>query len=270
MIEVRDVSFSYSDGVPILSGVSLTIPTGDYVGIVGPNGSGKSTLVRHFNALLVPHHGTVLVDGLDIRNRRDRPAIRQKVGLVFQNPENQIVGTIVEDDVAFGPENLGLATTEIRRRVDEALERVSLAEFKDRSPSTLSGGQKQRLAIGSVLAMRPSHLVLDEPLSMLDPTGREEVLSVVKRLNGEHGVTVVYVTHSIEELLLSRRVIALSKGRVVYDGATSDFLSDAKLHQSLEMEAPMLIRMSLELRRRRLISGDLPRDLEGLVDRLCS
>ncbi|MBI4863986.1 MAG: ATP-binding cassette domain-containing protein [Candidatus Riflebacteria bacterium] len=270
MIEVKGVSFNYPEGPRVLSDIQLAIPTGDYVGIVGPNGSGKSTLVRLFNGLLLPQSGTVLVDGLDVLNRRDRPAIRQKVGLVFQNPENQIVGTIVEDDVAFGPENLGLSTPVIRQRVDEALARVGLGDLKDRSPSTLSGGQKQRLAIGSVLAMLPYHLVLDEPLSMLDPTGREEVLSVVARLNRDPGITVVYVTHALEELLQSNRVVALSEGKVIFDGPTARFLGEGDLHRKLDLEVPPLLKIASGLKKANLLKGELPRDLASLVEALCS
>jgi energy-coupling factor transport system ATP-binding protein len=267
MIQVKELSFAYPGGTQVLDRVSLEIPSGDYVGIVGPNGSGKSTLIRHFNALLVPQSGTVFVEGLDVRNTKHRAALRQKVGLVFQNPENQIVGTIVEDDVAFGPENLGLATPEIRARVDEALARVGLAELRARSPSALSGGQKQRLAIGSVLAMLPAHLLLDEPLTMLDPQGREEVLNVVGRLHRDAGITVVWVTHALEELLPCRRVVALERGQVIFDGPTADFLRDGALHQRLELRVPPLVRALIDLEKAGLIGGGVT-DLASLVEAL--
>jgi energy-coupling factor transporter ATPase len=271
VIQVRDLSFSYWPGGPrVLDGVTLAIESGEWVGLVGANGSGKSTLVRHFNGLLVPDRGTVTVDGLDVRSRADRPAIRQRIGLVFQNPENQIVGTIVEDDVAFGPENLGLSSGEIRERVDAALAATGLAELSARSPSTLSGGQKQRLAIASVLAIRPAHLVLDEPLTMLDPRGRAEVLSVLGRLNRENGITVVFVTHALEELLPARRVVALARGKVAFDGPASEFLKDPGLHERLDLEVPPSIRMMRELAGWGVLSGDLPRDAGELVESLCS
>jgi len=267
VIEIRDLSFAYPGSAQVLDRISLTIASGDYVGVVGRNGSGKSTMVRHLNALLVPQSGTVLVEGLDARNAKDRAALRQKVGLVFQNPENQIVGTIVEDDVAFGPENLGLATPDIRRRVDEALARVRMTELKGRSPSTLSGGQKQRLAIASVLAMLPAHLLLDEPLTMLDPQGREEVLEVVGQLHREASITVVWVTHALEELLPCNRVVALERGRVIFDGATEAFLDDAALHKRLELRVPPMVRAVLELRKAKLVDGR-PADLGSLLEAL--
>lgn len=269
MIEIKELSFAYPGGTPVLDRVSLTIPSGDYLGVVGKNGSGKSTLIRHLNALLLPQAGTVVVDGLDARNSKDRGALRQKVGLVFQNPENQIVGTIVEDDVAFGPENLGLSSPEIRARVDEALARVRMTELKKRSPSNLSGGQKQRLAIASVLAMLPAHLLLDEPLTMLDPQGREEVLEVVGRLHRDNALTVVWVTHALEELLQCKRVVALEHGRLIFDGGIEAFLDDVSLHQRLELYIPPMVRAVLELRKAGLTSpdsraADLPSLLEAL------
>jgi energy-coupling factor transport system ATP-binding protein len=270
VIEIKELSFGYPGGTPVLDRVSLTIQSGEHVGLVGPNGSGKSTLIRHFNALLTPQSGTVLVDGLDVRVAKHRAALRQRVGLVFQNPENQIVGTIVEDDVAFGPENLGLPTPEIRARVEEALGRVGLSKLATRSPSTLSGGQKQRLAIGSVLAMLPAHLLLDEPLTMLDPQGRAEVLEVVTHLNRDAGISVVWVTHALDELLACSRIVALERGRIIFDGATAAFLEDAELHRRLQMRVPPVVRMGAELKRAGLIARDgaLPRELAGLVEAL--
>lgn len=270
MIEIKELSFAYPGGTQVLDRISLTIPTGDYVGVVGKNGSGKSTLIRHLNALLVPQGGTVMVDGLDARNAKDRPRLRQKVGLVFQNPENQIVGTIVEDDVAFGPENLGLASAQIRERVDEALARVRMSELRSRSPSNLSGGQKQRLAIASVLAMLPAHLLLDEPLTMLDPRGREEVLEVVGRLHRENRITVVWVTHALEELLPCQRVVALEHGRLIFDGSTDAFLDDTALHRRLELAVPPMVRAVLELGEAGLIDAraSRPADLASLLEAL--
>ena len=253
----------------MLDRVSLTIASGDFVGVVGKNGSGKSTLIRHVNALLLPQGGTVVVDGLDARNAKDRGRLRQKVGLVFQNPENQIVGTIVEDDVAFGPENLGLTSSEIRVRVDQALAQVRMGDLKTRSPSNLSGGQKQRLAIASVLAMLPAHLLLDEPLTMLDPQGREEVLEVVGRLHRENRLTVVWVTHALEELLACNRVVALESGRLIFDGPIESFLDDTKLHQRLELAVPPMVRAILELRKAGVIPRESrPTDLAALVEAL--
>ena len=267
MIEVKGLRYRYgphSDWV--LRGVNLTLPTGASVGLVGSNGSGRSTLAKHLNALLIAEEGDVFVDGLSVRDNDKIPEIRQKVGMVFQNPDNQIVATIVEDDVAFGPENLGLTREEITERVEWALERTGLKEFRLRSPSTLSGGQRQRLAIASVLAMRPQHIVFDEPTSMLDPVGRDEVLAVMDNLRAELGISIIHITHHMEELLHSSLVVALDKGEVVFCGPPLKFFNDKKLLKQLDLKRPPLLVMTERLRKAGLVETEfLPRSSDELV-----
>ena len=236
------------------------------MGLVGSNGSGKSTLAKHLNALLIAEEGDVFVDGLSVRDNDKIAEIRQKVGMVFQNPDNQIVATIVEDDVAFGPENLGLSREEITERVEWALEKTGLNEFRLRSPSTLSGGQKQRLAIASVLAMRPQHIVFDEPTSMLDPVGRDEVLAVMDNLRAELGISIIHITHHMEELLHSSLVVALDKGEVVFCGPPLKFFNDKKLLKQLDLKRPPLLVMTERLRKAGLVNIEfLPRSSDELV-----
>jgi energy-coupling factor transport system ATP-binding protein len=222
--EVEDLRFTYpthsdrAQAVVALDGLSFVIGRGEYVGVVGGNGSGKSTLARHLNALLLPTSGRVRVAGLDTQAPGGAWAARRRVGMIFQNPDNQLVATVVEEDVAFGPENLGVPSAEIRARVDEALVAVGMSAFARHAPHLLSGGQKQRVAIAGVLAMRPECIVLDEPTTMLDPQGRAEVLEVVRTLNRRDGITVVLISHSMDDLVDAGRVIGLAAGRIVLDG----------------------------------------------------
>ncbi|HHV78030.1 MAG TPA: energy-coupling factor transporter ATPase [Firmicutes bacterium] len=222
MIEVRDVWFKYDpdnpEEVEALRGIDLRIEKGDFVAIIGPNGSGKSTLAKHLNALLLPTRGDVLIAGMNTKSPDLLWDIRKTVGMVFQNPDNQIVATVVEEDVAFGPENLCIPSPEIRRRVEASLECVGLQEYRKVAPHNLSGGQKQRLAIAGILAMQPECIVLDEPTAMLDPTGRSEVVSTVRRLNREEKITVVYITHFMDEAVLADRVVVMNDGVIVADG----------------------------------------------------
>ena len=221
-IEVQGLEHAYSleDGrqVHALRGVNLTIDRGEFVAIIGPNGSGKSTLARHFNGLLLPTAGQVWVDGLLTADPAHLPAIRQRIGMVFQNPDNQLVASTVEEDVAFGPENLALPSDEIRRRVDEALASVGLTDYATHPPHMLSGGQKQKVAIAGALATRPDCIVFDEPNSMLDPPGREQVLNTVRRLNDE-GMTIVLITQSMDEAAVARRIVVMNAGVIVLDGS---------------------------------------------------
>jgi len=221
LIEVRNLSFAYHTGTerePVLKNINLEIHRGEFLAIVGPNGSGKSTLAKHFNALLLPTSGEVIVDGIPTHDVNRRWEIRQRVGMVFQNPDNQLVATTVEEDVAFGPENLGLEPEVIRQRITSALQAVDMEAWRQQPPHLLSGGQKQRVAIAGILAMLPTCLVLDEPTSMLDPAGRQEVLDVVRRLNRERGMTVVWITHFMEEVLFAHRVVVMHEGEVVLLG----------------------------------------------------
>ena len=226
MIACTDVHFSYDGEHDALDGMSLSVADGEFVSVLGGNGSGKSTLARHLNALLVPSSGTVTVDGLETAERRNVYDIRSRVGLVFQNPDDQIVAGTVEDDVAFGPENLGVPTDELRARVNEALSLVGLSGFERRETSSLSGGQKQRLALAGVLAMRPRTLVLDEATAMLDPRGRAALMRVCRRLH-EQGMTIVMITHFMEEAAEAGRIVVLDHGHVALDGAPEAVFSQA-------------------------------------------
>ncbi len=222
-IQTRALEHVYTaeDGRSImmaLRGIDLTVHRGEFVALIGPNGSGKSTLARHFNALLLPTAGEVWVDGLLTSDPRHVQAVRQRVGMVFQNPDNQLVAGTVEEDVAFGPENLGIPPAEIRRRVDEALEVVGMTDYRGHPPHMLSGGQKQRVAIAGALATRPDCIVFDEPTSMLDAEGRRQVLQTIRRLNAELGLTVILITQSMDEAALAQRVLVMDSGRVVLDG----------------------------------------------------
>lgn len=226
IISIKNLVYSYPDEEnTALNGLSLDIEEGGFVAILGHNGSGKSTLAKHMNAILTPDSGTVLVDGLDTKDENNLLDIRRTVGMVFQNPDNQIVANVVEDDVAFAPENLGVEPSEIRRRVDEALKQVGMYEFRMHAPHLLSGGQKQRVAIAGVLAMQPRCIVLDEPTAMLDPLGRREVVETVKRLRKERGMTVILITHNMDEVIDADRLIVMSSGRIVADGLPAEVFS---------------------------------------------
>lgn len=252
-----------------LDGVSLEIARGEWVAVLGPNGSGKSTLARHLNALLLPDSGQVVVDGLDTREPDNLWAVRQRVSMVFQNPDNQIVAAVVEEDVAFGPENAGVAPAEIRERVTAALERVGLNAMRKRSPAALSGGQKQRLAIAGALALHPLCLVLDEATAMLDPVGRSEVLSTVRQLNRETGVTIVLITHDMAEAAMADRVVVVARGKVALQGNPRDLLTDPRKLAPLGLEPPPAAALAHRLRQSgvELEPGILT--LEELVDALC-
>ena len=266
MIECAGVHYSYDDGHEALDGLSLSVADGEFVAVLGGNGSGKSTLARHLNALLVPSAGTVTVDGLSTAERRYVYDIRSRVGLVFQNPDDQIVAGIVEDDVAFGPENLGVPTPELRERVTEALAAVGLAGFERRETASLSGGQKQRLALAGVLAMRPQTLVLDEASSMLDPRGRAALMRVCRRLH-ERGMTIVMITHFMEEAAEAGRVVVLSHGRVALDGSPTEVFSQADALARLGLDAPLPYRVGLTLRER--VPGVTPRvTMDAMIDEL--
>ena len=232
----------------VLRGVSLTIPEGQLVAVLGHNGSGKSTLAKHFNAILVPNEGVVEVCGIDTKDEDRLYDIRQTVGMVFQNPDNQIVATIVEEDVAFGPENMGVAPKEIRMRVDEALTDVGMSEYKTHAPHQLSGGQKQRVAIAGIIAMRPRCIVLDEPTAMLDPKGRREVISTIKRLNRENGVTVVLITHYMEEAAQCDRVVVMNDGQVLLDDPPRAVFSNVQTLKEVGLDVPQATELCWRLR----------------------
>ena len=243
MLQIRDCCHTYlnenGEKLLALDKVTLSIPQGEFVAVIGHNGSGKSTLAKHLNALLIPTSGECIVNGMDTRLNENLWNVRQTVGMVFQNPDNQIVASLVEEDVAFGPENLGLPPEEIVRRVDTALAMVGMTEYRFHAPHLLSGGQKQRVAIAGVLAMNPRCLVLDEPTAMLDPVGRLEVLEAVSRLHSEEQITVVYITHFMEEAVAAERVIVMEDGKVVMDGTPSLVFSQVERIRALGLDVPV-------------------------------
>jgi energy-coupling factor transport system ATP-binding protein len=251
-ITVKDMCHTYlaheGEEVQALDHINISIHKGEFVAIIGTNGSGKSTLAKHFNALLTPNSGQCIVNGLDTLVAENTWEIRQSVGMVFQNPDNQIVATLVEEDVAFGPENLGVEPAEIRKRVAEALQDVGMQEYRQHSPHLLSGGQKQRVAIAGVLAMRSDCLVLDEPTAMLDPQGRQEVLSTVLRLHREQKITVVYITHFMEEAVAADRVIVMEQGKVVMEGVPKEVFSQVNRLKELGLDVPVAAELSYRLR----------------------
>ena len=273
MIQTEHMSHTYQDEsgnvVYALDDVSLAIRKGEFVSIIGTNGSGKSTLAKHFNVLLTPSKGTVTVLGMDTKDPKNLWDIRQHVGMVFQNPDNQIVAAVVEEDVAFGPENLGVEPSEIRRRVDEALASVNMTEYALHSPGLLSGGQKQRIAIAGVLAMKPDCIVLDEPTAMLDPVGRKEVLETVHRLNKEEGITIVYITHFMEEAVTSDRVVVMKNGKLMHDGTPREIFSQVPMLKELGLDVPVAAEVAAKLR---LDGVSLSNEIiteEELGDQLC-
>ena len=254
-IQVNDLHYTYEgqDGGEthiVFDGLNLSIEQGSFVAVLGHNGCGKSTLAKHFNAILLPAGGSVMVYGMDTKDEALLLAVRQHVGMVFQNPDNQIVSNVVEEDVAFAPENLGVASQEIRQRVDDALKAVGMYDYRTYAPQLLSGGQKQRVAIAGVLAMQPQCVVLDEPTAMLDPQGRREVLDTVERLNHETGMTVILITHHMDEAARADRVIAMSEGRIVADGTPQAVFAQEPLLRSVGLDVPQTEQLLLELKRR--------------------
>ena len=251
-IEIEHLSHVYHVGEEgerrALDDVSLAIERGEFVAVLGSNGSGKSTLAKHLNALLLPTEGVCRVDGIDTREEAEVWRIRQKVGMVFQNPDNQLIAAVVEDDVAFGPENLGVPSAEIRRRVDAALAAVNMTAFRSYAPHLLSGGQKQRVAIAGTLAMQTEAIVFDEATAMLDPEGRAEILSIVKRLHEEQQITVIYITHFMEEAAAADRVVVLDQGHVVMDAPPRAVFSHADELRALGLEVPLAVEMRDRLR----------------------
>ncbi|HEY8424293.1 MAG TPA: energy-coupling factor transporter ATPase [Clostridia bacterium] len=271
LIQVKNVKYAYNynsqDAIVAVNDVSFDIEEGEFVALVGPNGSGKSTLAKMLNGLIVPLDGDVLIDGMNTRDDSLLYDIRRQIGVVFQNPDNQMVATIIEDDVAFGPENLGLPPKEIRERVDWALEAVGMLQHKKGMPFRLSGGQKQRVAIAGVLAIKPRIIVLDESTSMLDPKGREEVLSVIKKLNKEQKMTVVLITHYMEEAVDADRIIILNKGKLAYNGGREIFLDEEKI-KSYGLSVPVHIHIANALRKSGMDIGEIWTERE-LEDEIC-
>ena len=262
IISVEHLAYTYpgvdeTPGVPVFEDMNLKIQEGSFVAILGTNGCGKSTLAKHFNSILLPTGGKVYVCGIDTSNEERVMSVRRNVSMVFQNPDNQIVANVVEEDVAFGPENLGVASPEIRRRVDNALKQVDMYEYREHAPHLLSGGQKQRIAIAGIIAMEPKCIVLDEPTAMLDPRGRREVIDTIGRLNREKGITVVLITHHMDEAAKADRVVVLDKGRVAADGTPREVFSQVELLHSIGLAAPETVELCWELNRQ---GYDLPLD----------
>lgn len=252
-----------------IDGVSLDIEKGQFIAILGHNGSGKSTLAKHMNALLVPTEGSLWVDGIDTTSEEDLWKVRQKAGMVFQNPDNQIIGTVVEEDVGFGPENMGVPTEDIWKRVDQALESVGMLAFRDKSPNKLSGGQKQRVAIAGVVAMKPECIVLDEPTAMLDPNGRKDVLRTLRELNETEGVTVILITHYMEEVIYADQVYVMDDGKIVLKGTPRDIFSHVEELKKYRLDVPQVTMLAHELKKEGIDIPDGILTIDELVNALC-
>ena len=262
IIRVEHLAYTYpgvddTPGVAVFEDLNLTVEAGSFVAVLGGNGCGKSTLAKHFNSILLPCGGKVWVCGMDTSGEERLIAIRRNVGMVFQNPDNQIVANVVEEDVAFGPENLGIASPAIRQRVDNALKQVGMYEYREHAPHLLSGGQKQRIAIAGIIAMEPKCIILDEPTAMLDPRGRREVMETVLRLNREKGITVVLITHHMDEAAIAQRVVVLHKGKVAADGTPQAVFSQVDLLHSIGLAAPETVELCWEMNK---LGFDLPLD----------
>ncbi len=273
IVSVENLIFEYPQGeeceaIRAVDGVNLEIEEGSFVAIVGQNGSGKSSLAKNLNGLLVPTSGSVKVKGIDTKDDETIWELRQNIGMVFQNPDNQLVSSIVEDDVAFGPENLGINPLEIRDIVDEALDSVWMGDYKKKAPHLLSGGQKQRIAIAGVIAMKPSCIVFDEPTAMLDPQGRRDVMKIIKELNVE-GITIVLITHFMEEALQAERIIVMEDGKIVMDDSPYKIFDNIEKVRAVGLELPVIIKLISELRKNGI---DVPKnifDIEGMVNYIC-
>jgi energy-coupling factor transport system ATP-binding protein len=273
LIEIKNLSFKYDtedeNAKQIIKDVDLNIYEGDFIALLGHNGSGKSTLAKLINGLLVPQEGDVLVDGLNTRSDETIWDIRAVAGMVFQNPDNQLVATVVEDEVAFGPENLGLDPKEIRKRVDDSLEIVDMSEFKRHAPHLLSGGQKQRVAIAGILAMSPKYIILDEPTAMLDPSGRKEVIDTLIKLNREQNKTIILITHYMEEAALSDRLVIMEDGEIILQGKPRDVFSNVDEIKKLGLDVPQVTDLANELKKDGLDVSTKILNIDEMVDEIC-
>ncbi|MCR5789118.1 MAG: energy-coupling factor transporter ATPase [Lachnospiraceae bacterium] len=278
MIDTRKLSFDYirrdKDGevegvTRAVDDINLQIEEGDFIAILGHNGSGKSTLAKHFNAILFPTEGTVFVDGMDTCDQTHLWDIRETTGMVFQNPDNQIIGTVVEEDVGFGPENMGVPTKEIWERVEESLKAVGMYRYRKHAPHKLSGGQKQRVAIAGVVAMHPKCIVLDEPTAMLDPKGRREVIRAIRALNDVEKITVILITHYMEEVIYANKVFVMDAGKIVMQGTPREIFSEVDRLKSIRLSVPQATQLAYELKQAGLALPDGILDEEELVEALC-
>ena len=269
MVEAKNVSYEYTKVVEVkgenterklmaLEDINIDIEKGSFVAVLGHNGSGKSTFAKHLNALITPSEGTVFVDGMDTKNDELVWKIRQNTGMVFQNPDNQLVATIVEEDVAFGPENLGVVPEEIRKRVDDSLKMVGMDGFQKDTPSKLSGGQKQRIAIAGIQAMKPQCIVLDEPTAMLDPQGRQDVMETIHRLNKENGITIILITHYMDEAVSADKVYVIDDGKIVMQGVPREIFSQVEKMKSYGLDVPQVTETAFNLRK---MGIDIPQDI---------
>lgn len=268
-IEVKDVHFSYDSeagkGNEVLHGVGLEIEKGEFVALLGHNGCGKSTMAKLLNGMLVPDGGQVVVDGLDVSKEENQLPVRRRVGLVLQNPDNQLVAGIVEEDVAFGPENLGVPPEEIRRRVDAALKAVDMYHYREHAPHKLSGGQKQRVTIAGIIAMEPACIVLDEPTAMLDPRGRQEVMETITRLNREKGITIVLITHYMDEAVQAGRVVVMDRGQVLMDGTPREVFKQVERLKRHDLDVPQATELCYRLRAAGVNLPGIPLSVEECV-----
>ena len=274
MIECRNLIFKYTAGENqeekiAINDVNIQIKEGEFIAILGHNGSGKSTMAKHMNALLIPTEGKMLVNKMDTSDMNNLWNIRETAGMVFQNPDNQLVATIVEEDVAFGPENLGVPPEEIRKRVDEALERVGMSEYKRHAPHLLSGGQKQRIAIAGILAMKPKCIIFDEPTAMLDPSGRKEVLDTIIDLNKNYGITVILITHYMDEAAKADRIVVMDKGKLILDGKPRDVFSNVEKMKSIGLDVPQVTELSYELQKAGINIDTRILDVNEMVNAIC-
>ncbi len=274
MVECRDLTYKYTANEgeqekTAVNGVNLDVKKGEFLVILGRNGSGKSTLAKHINALLLPSGGKVYVDGLDTSDTKNIWNIRNKAGMVFQNPDNQIVATIVEEDVAFGPENLGIDPLEIRNRVDEALKNVDMYDYRRHAPHLLSGGQKQRIAIAGILAMRPECIIFDEPTAMLDPSGRKEVIKTIKDINRIYGITIILITHFMEEAAEADRIIVMDQGEIIMEGIPRDIFSKVPTMKKIGLDVPQVTELAYELKQSGINIDTNILTIDEMVERIC-
>ena len=272
IINVNNISYEYiteESTFKAIDNLNLDVKQGEFVAIIGHNGSGKSTLSKNLNAILMPTKGNILIDGNDTKDEEKLWDIRQTAGMVFQNPDNQIVATVVEEDVAFGPENLGIEPKLIRERVKEALESVGITELKDRQPHLLSGGQKQRVAIAGIIAMRPKCIIFDEATAMLDPSGRKEVINNIKELNKKHGITVILITHYMDEAAEADRVVVMDKGKVIIEGIPRDVFSHVETMKKIGLDVPQVTEICYELKKAGIYIDTKILNVNEMVSALC-
>ena len=274
MIDFSNVSYKYKSieddkDIYAINGINLEVKNGEFLVVLGHNGSGKSTLAKHINALIIPSEGDVVVGGLNTKDENNLWKIRSNAGMVFQNPDNQLVATIVEEDVAFGPENLGIPPIEIRKRVDESLEKVGMSDYKRHAPHLLSGGQKQRIAIAGILAMEPKCIVFDEPTAMLDPSGRKDVLNTINDLNKNHGITIILITHYMDEAVQGDRVVVIDNGEIIIEGKPKEVFSQVDRMNEVGLDVPQVTQLAYEMNKEGFnISTDIL-NVDEMVNALC-